>query len=104
MKSSNGLVAKILEGMGMKPIQEYRFHPTRRFRIDIAFPEIKLAIEIEGGIWRGKFGRHTNPVGFCADMVKYNFLTQFGWRLLRYQPSKVDYDQIKLVYDMLKEK
>lgn len=82
------------------PELEYRFHPVRRFRIDYAWPDVKLAVETEGGIWRG--GRHTRGPGFSRDMVKYNLLTELGWRLLRYEPKKIDYEQIKKVFDTLR--
>jgi len=38
------------------------------------------------------------------DMEKYDALTELGWRLLRYQPGKVDYSQIARVLDMIKGK
>lgn len=88
-------------------MEEYRFHPVRKWRIDYAFPDVKLAIELEGGCWIG--GRHTSGSGFVSDMEKYNALTEAGWYLLRYQPDtktkrKIDYSQIKRVYDILKSK
>jgi very-short-patch-repair endonuclease len=79
------------------PDREHKFHQSRKWRIDYAYPEIKLAIEIEGGAFTR--GRHTRPLGFLADMEKYNALTEAGWMLLRYQPNKVDFEQIKRVYD-----
>jgi very-short-patch-repair endonuclease len=87
------------------PILEYKFHPTRKWRIDMAFPDVKLAVETEGGCWTG--GRHTSGAGFIKDMEKYNALTEMGWHLLRYQPNtrtivKIDYEQIKRVYEGLK--
>lgn len=81
------------------PIAEYRFHPTRKWRIDWAFPSVRLAIEIEGAIWTA--GRHIRPSGFIKDMEKYNMLSEMGWVLLRYQPGKIDYDQIERVYSSL---
>ena len=77
------------------PDMEYRFHPTRKWRIDYAWPKQKLAVEIEGGVWTQ--GRHTRGSGFVKDIIKYNALTELGWRLLRYQPSKIDYEQISRV-------
>jgi very-short-patch-repair endonuclease len=82
-----------------EPIPEYRFHSTRRWRIDWAFPNVKLAIEIEGAVWIN--GRHTRPSGFVKDMEKYNMLAEMGWILLRFQPNKIDYDQIERVYSRL---
>jgi very-short-patch-repair endonuclease len=81
------------------PTTEFKFHPDRRWRIDFAFPEVKLAVEIEGGIW--KTSRHTHPSGFMKDIEKYNALTELGWHLLRYIPQKINYDQIKRIYDKL---
>lgn len=94
------------------PILEYRFAKeaiNRNWRTDYCWPEVKLAVETEGAIYKigkdGKQGgRHNRPVGFKKDMEKYNMLTELGWHLLRYEPKKVDYDQIARCYHMLKEK
>lgn len=64
-----------------EPQREYRFHPTRRWRLDFAWPEKKVALEVEGGIW-GK-SRHTTGSGFQADATKYNEATNLGWRVFR---------------------
>jgi very-short-patch-repair endonuclease len=66
-------------------LSEYRFHPERRWRFDYALPEHKIAVEVEGGIWR--VGRHNSPTGFINDMEKYNSATSLGWKLLRVQPK-----------------
>lgn len=69
------------------PTPEYKFHPTRRWRIDYSWPEIKLAVEIEGGVWMA--GRHTRGAGYIKDLEKYNELSIFGWHLLRFTPAQV---------------
>lgn len=86
------------------PEREVKFHPTRRWRIDYAWPDVRLAVEIEGGVWSNgkKGGRHNRGTGFVKDMEKYNALTELGWRLLRYQPDKIDYDQVARVHKTLK--
>lgn len=68
-------------------VREHRFHPKRRWRIDIAFPALRLAMEVEGAIWVE--GRHTRGSGFTADIEKYNALTLAGWRLIRVTPAMV---------------
>jgi very-short-patch-repair endonuclease len=81
------------------PTREYKFHKDRKWRIDFAFVSVRLAIEMEGGIFTR--GRHTRPMGFSNDIEKYNALTESGWILLRYPPNKVDFEQIYRVYQML---
>ena len=70
------------------PQREYRFHPTRRWRFDFAWPEHKLAVEVEGGLWIR--GRHNRAKGYESDLQKYNEATLLGWRLLRFSPDMVE--------------
>jgi very-short-patch-repair endonuclease len=64
------------------PVREFRFHPERRFRADLAYPAIKLLIEIEGGIWMRKSGHNTGS-GITRDIEKGNLMTILGYRLIR---------------------
>lgn len=61
---------------------QHKFHPTRKWRFDFAWPDLKVACEIDGGIFSR--GRHVNPRGFIADCEKSNAATQLGWRLFRF--------------------
>ena len=72
------------EIFGARVELEHKFHDKRRWRIDLAvwLPNCKVAIEIEGGVFTK--GRHINPKGFLNDIEKYNALTLYGWKLLRY--------------------
>lgn len=85
------------------PLRNYRFNPPRRWKIDCAWPDIGLALEIEGGVWI--YGRHVNPSGFLRDMEKYNTVTERGYALLRY-PSvrEINFKQLAKVYHNLEEK
>lgn len=69
------------------PDQEYRFAPPRRFRFDFAWPDHKLAVEVEGGTW-GK-SRHTTGKGYGKDCEKYNLAVLMGWRVLRFTGDMV---------------
>lgn len=78
----NDNFAAVLEAAGLPaPIRQYRFSPPRRWRFDLAWPSLRLALEIEGGVWTG--GRHVRGVGFERDTEKYNAATLAGWRVLR---------------------
>lgn len=67
-------------------VEEYRFHPKRRWRFDYAIPGKKIAFEIEGGLW--KYGRHNRPQGYIRDLEKYNWATALGWRVFRLTPEE----------------
>lgn len=61
---------------------EHRFHSTRKFRFDVAFPEHKIAIEYEGLV--SEKSRHTTIEGYTNDCRKYNLAQIEGWKVLRY--------------------
>ena len=63
------------------PETEYRFHPTRKWRLDIAWPDLMIAVEVQGGVWSG--GRHVRGAGYEADCEKANAAALAGWLLLR---------------------
>lgn len=65
------------------PEREYRFHRHRKWKFDFAYPDLKLAFEVEGGIWRRKGGAHSTGLAILRDIEKYNIATLMGWRLLR---------------------
>lgn len=67
------------------PIQEYKFHPKRKWRMDYAWLEQKIALEVEGGVWSQ--GRHTRGSGFIKDMEKYNEAAVMGFRIIRCVPA-----------------
>lgn len=70
-----------------EPQREFVFAPPRKWRLDFAWPEQKLAVEVEGGIFSG--GRHGRGAGLLADMEKYNAAALQGWRVLRFFTDQV---------------
>lgn len=71
------------------PTPEFMFHPTRKWRIDFAWPDLKLALEVEGGVYTQKGGGHRSISGWDANQEKYNELTVMGWFLLRVTPDQL---------------
>lgn len=71
--------------LGIESVREYRFHPSRKFRFDLAIPDLKIAIEFEGLVFgKGEKSRHTQSAGYAKDCKKYNLAVLCGWRVLRY--------------------
>jgi hypothetical protein len=80
-------VAYIKQELKVELVREFRFHPKRLWRFDYAFPPLKIAIEVEGGVWTK--GRHTRGSGFVKDMEKYNAAAVLGWTLIRVTPKSL---------------
>ena len=70
------------------PEKEYQFCLPRKFRFDFAWPDLKIAIEAEGGVWIR--GGHVRGTGYIQNCKKYNMATLLGWRVLRYTPDMID--------------
>lgn len=62
------------------PKPEYKFHPTRRWKFDLAWPADMVAIEIQGGAFVG--GGHTRGPKFEKDCEKFSIAASLGWRIL----------------------
>lgn len=76
------LIAAAVKRAGFGPPErEYRFHPVRKWRFDLAWPELRVAFEREGGSWQG--GRHTRGKGYASDCEKYNAAAIAGWLIIR---------------------
>lgn len=82
-----------------EPVREHRFHETRQWRFDFAWPAFKVALEVEGGTWmrpqaagwgaqRG--GGHGQPIQFEEDCVKYGEAAVDGWLVLRVTGAMIE--------------
>jgi very-short-patch-repair endonuclease len=72
------------------PVREFRFAPPRRWAFDFCWPDCRVAVETEGGVWVQ--GRHNRPAGYEGDCYKYNCATVEGWRVLRFTSSMLTTD------------
>lgn len=65
---------------------EFRFHPARRWKFDIAFPAIRLACEYHGGLFMKRKGGHQTVSGSMRDWEKLNEAQIMGWTVLQFGP------------------
>ena len=78
LKSFLKLVGKLLDFLGCDLRLEYRFHPTRKWRFDLALLDAKVALEIDG------YGKgHYGIVGRAQDNEKDVEAQILGWRVVR---------------------
>lgn len=59
---------------------EHHFHPTRRWRFDLAWPAVRVAVEVQGGQWIK--GGHTSGHGLARDCEKLAEAAALGWRVI----------------------
>lgn len=78
-----------------EPYREFTFHDSRNFRLDLAWPLQKRAIECDGAV-------HAIKRMVARDIVKHNLLTLAGYRWLRVTPEMVrDGEALELVRALL---
>lgn len=63
--------------------REFKFHPTRRWRLDAAWPSRRVGVEIDGR------GRHQTVAGVRSDCEKANAAVELGWVILRIPTSDI---------------
>jgi very-short-patch-repair endonuclease len=89
-----------------EPVRELAFAADlgRRWRFDFAWPDHRVALEIEGLVVmrvNGELqvkGRHASITGFKDDCEKYAWAAVLGWRVLRFEQSQV---KSRFAIDML---
>lgn len=69
-------------------VLEYRFHPVRRWRFDLAFPVFKVAAEYHGGLFMKRRGGHQSVKGSMNDWEKLNEAQILGWLVLQFGPHE----------------
>jgi hypothetical protein len=76
---------RALVGAGLPmPVQQHRVVLNgKRRRIDLAYPELKIAIELQSWAWHGKGQRDV----FDDDRARSNELVADGWRVLEVTSS-----------------
>ncbi len=68
-----------------QPEAEHRFAPPRRWRFDFAWPESKVALEVQGGLFVQ--GRHSRGAALLKEHDKLNAAAALGWRVLFATPK-----------------
>ena len=83
-----------------RPVRELVFASPRKWRLDFAWPDQMVAVEIEGLTYDGG-GRHQRVAGFVADCEKYEAALRCGWRVYRV-PGRWVHDQRPGVMETLR--
>lgn len=77
-----------------EPQAEYRFHPERKWRLDYAWPDARVGVEVNGNAWGVKGGgRH----GKAADLEKMNAAQALGWAVFQFTPQMLELEPVSCV-------
>lgn len=69
-------LVRVLRGGGLpEPVRQYR---VGRVRVDLAYPDVRLAIEADGRVW------HAGRTDLQRNSSKGNLLVGLGWRVLHF--------------------
>lgn len=108
MKYKAWIVLAYFKEMGLPvPELEFKFHPTRKWRFDFAWPDARsysncfieeqdgpvaeyltckpLAMEVQGGIFVA--GRHSRGAALLKEWEKLNAAAEMGYRIIYCQPA-----------------
>jgi hypothetical protein len=69
-----------------RPLHQWRGHPTRDFIYDFAWPNERVVLEVDGGIYpdrQGRRGAHGSVTGILKGMEKSNLTQLVGLLILR---------------------
>lgn len=80
---SSLIVATVEQAGFPAPLPEHVFHPNRLWRFDLAWPELMVAFEREGGTGQIGKSRHTRPKGYENDCEKYSEAAILGYCVIR---------------------
>jgi very-short-patch-repair endonuclease len=75
-------MARLIKRHGI-PMPEYQHVVVPGIRVDFAYPDRKIAIEVDG------FGIHGTPAALSADLERQNRLVALGWIVLRFTWKQV---------------
>ena len=83
MTEAQELLRIHLKELGVETVPEYRFHPERRWRFDLASLEHRIGFECNGH-FAGKHG-----TGWSEESEKLNTAQMMGWRVLSFHNRDV---------------
>lgn len=82
---------------------ELQFHAGRKWRFDLAMPDLMLAVELDGGVWMRR-GGHTTGTGATHDREKDRAAQEDGWHVFRVttdeltrEPGKVADQLVRII-------
>ena len=88
MRYNAKLVLQLWQQRGLPAaVAEHEFCAGRKWRFDFAFPNHRVAVEVQGGLFTG--GRHTRGLALVKEYEKWRAAAVLGWRILPCIPQQI---------------
>ena len=98
MSDLEDLLAQQMQFVGLPvPEREYRFASPRRYRADFAYPEKKILVEVQGGIYTR--GAHSRGVGLERDYEKLNLAQLLGYKVFQFSRKMIESGEAILILE-----
>ncbi len=103
MKYNPEIIAAYFRSEGIPaPEFEFRFHPLRKWRMDMAWIAQRVYLECDGGLWIN--GGHNRGAQMKKDWEKMNTASGMGWRILKCEPKDLcTQETVEYIRQALKE-
>lgn len=94
-KQADMFIKLIGQELNLDVWPEFYFSTERLYRLDYAIPvdrsgnELKIAIEVQGGIWAKGNSGHSSGKGIKRDMDKSNLAQSLGWFVIKIEPAEL---------------
>lgn len=75
--------------LGLDVWREFYFSTKRLYRFDYCIPELKLGIEVNGGVWSKGNSGHSSGKGIMRDYNKSNLAQSLGWNVISVTPDQL---------------
>lgn len=89
----DALVQQIQLAKLPEPVREMEVVPGRKFRVDLAWPDQRVCVEVQGGIFAKERSGHSTGAGIQRDAEKANLIVLAGWRLLKVTSNHIESGQ-----------
>ncbi|WP_311765621.1 endonuclease domain-containing protein [Peribacillus frigoritolerans] len=90
-KCQSPIEKRVLKALWIRDYKATAQYPIRRYRIDVALPEYRLAIECDGKDF------HSSKKAKAHDRKRDAYLKSIGWKTLRFSGSTINGNMSKVI-------
>ncbi len=85
-KTESPIERKVFKSLWFRNHPVVTQYPIKKYRLDIAFPALKICVEFDGREW------HSSPSQKARDRRRDKHLESLGWVTLRFSGSQINRD------------